>query len=255
MGEPILGDRKQFPLLILHGFLGSSSNWVTTGKELANFFDVYALDLRNHGKSPHAEPMNYEAMAEDVFHWLDTRDLGKVVLLGHSLGGKLAMKLACRYPELVRGLIIEDIAPKPYIPSFDGALAALLEVDLKSMTSRKQIDDFLINRLNDSKLCHFLMTNLSRDEQGFFYWQANFSILKNSQGELVKNPLAESDVYKGPCLVLKGEKSRFLRTTDRDLFHKHFSNCVIQEIAGAGHNIHSDNRRSFVDTVRGFNVE
>ena len=132
-----LGGAGRPPLVILHGFLGSSRNWQTAGADLASRFHVCALDLRNHGASPHADAMSYAAMAADVAAWLDARAAGPVTLVGHSMGGKVAMLLACRGPERVGRLVVVDIAPRDYSAARHQAeFAAMNGLDLASLRSR-----------------------------------------------------------------------------------------------------------------------
>ncbi len=136
-----LGGTGRPPLVILHGLLGSSRNWQAAGRALAERYHVLALDLRGHGQSPHARPVTYEAMAGDVMAWLDARELGRVSLLGHSMGGKVAMLLACRNPDRVERLFVVDVAPKGYRwASNREAFAAMNELDLTSLGSRAEAE-------------------------------------------------------------------------------------------------------------------
>jgi pimeloyl-ACP methyl ester carboxylesterase len=145
-----LGGTGRPPLVILHGMLGSSRNWQTTGRDLAEKYHVLALDLRNHGDSPHASEMSYAAMVEDVIGWLDAQQLTRVTLLGHSMGGKVAMLLACRHPERVAGLIVVDIAPKDYRwPAHREEFAAMNELDLASLESRAAGEQAFESRISD----------------------------------------------------------------------------------------------------------
>ncbi|MES1194890.1 MAG: alpha/beta fold hydrolase, partial [Opitutus sp.] len=132
-----LGGAGRPPMIVLHGLLGSSRNWLSTGRDLARHFHVFALDARNHGKSPHAPGMTYEAMMDDLTGWMDAQGLARATIVGHSMGGKTAMLLACRHPERVERLVVVDIAPKDYQwAAHRGEFAAMVELDLASLTSR-----------------------------------------------------------------------------------------------------------------------
>ena len=136
-----LGGAGNPPLVLLHGMLGSSRNWQTAGRDLAARFHVLAVDLRNHGVSPHAPTMTYSEMVADVLAWLDAQGLASVTLLGHSMGGKVAMLLACRHPERVSRLLVVDIAPKDYQwVGHRASFAAMNELNLADLRSRAQID-------------------------------------------------------------------------------------------------------------------
>ena len=185
-----LGGAGRPPLAILHGFLGSSRNWQTAGAALAAHFHVCALDLRNHGRSPHAPEMDYPVMVADLLAWLDARGLAQVSLLGHSLGGKVAMALACRHPERVSRLIVVDIAPKDY-PGLAqrGEIAAMNELRLDDLHSRAEAELRFEARVPDPALRRFLATNLERDAAGRWRWSINLPALTQALPALVKNPL------------------------------------------------------------------
>ena len=168
-----LGGAGKPPLVILHGMLGSSRNWQTAGRDLAERFHVLALDLRNHGASPQADDMSYSAMIDDVRAWLDAQGFTKVTLLGHSMGGKVAMLLACRHPERVERLIVVDIAPKDYRwVAHRAEFAAMNELDLAHLKSRAEAELKFEARVDDWAMRKFLTTNLERDAEGRWCWSA-----------------------------------------------------------------------------------
>ena len=174
-----LGGDGLPPLVILHGILGSSRNWQTAGGDLARRYHVFALDLRNQGGSPHSEEMTYDAMVGDVAAWLDLHGLGRAALLGHSMGGKVAMLLACRQPERVERLVVVDIAPKDY--SWGGKqraeFAAMNGLDLSSLRSRAEAEQRLEAAVPDWAMRKFLTTNLERDGSGQWHWTINLAVL------------------------------------------------------------------------------
>ncbi len=243
-----LGGAGKPPLVVLHGLLGSSRNWLTTGGDLAARYHVFALDLRNHGKSPHDAVMDYDAMMGDVLAWMDAQGLGKVALMGHSMGGKVAMLLACRHPERVERLVVVDIAPKDYLSHAHRAeFAAMNELRLETLQSRGEAELRFEARVGDWAMRKFLTTNLERDEAGGGWrWQINLQVITAALTEIEGNPLASEDKFDGPVLFVTGGKSRYVREEDFSVIAAHFPKARRVEIAGAGHNPHMETRGEFV---------
>ncbi|MDV7394678.1 alpha/beta fold hydrolase, partial [Arthrospira platensis SPKY1] len=158
------------PCIVLHGLLGSSRNWMSVAQKMAIHGTVHTLDVRNHGQSPHCDSMSYPEMAGDVLRWMDDRGIAKAVLLGHSMGGKIAMRLACSAPERVAALIVVDIAPRAYKPRWEREFAAMLALPLERMTSRAQAEEALSESIRDWAFRKFLCTNLERSEDGTLRW-------------------------------------------------------------------------------------
>lgn len=248
-----LGGAGYPPLVILHGLLGSSRNWQTVGRDLAAKFHVFALDLRNHGDSPHADDMTYEAMVADMIAWLDAQQLGRVKLMGHSLGGKVAMLLACRHPERVERLFVVDIAPKDYFWAAHRAeFAAMNELDLAHLQSRAEAELRFEARVSDWAMRKFLATNLERAAEDGWRWIVNLPALTAALAALEKNSLAPGDRYAGPALFIAGGKSNYVQPGDREVIAKHFSAAKLETISDSGHNPHMDAREAFVEIVRNF---
>ena len=243
-----LGGAGKPPLVVLHGLLGSSRNWLTTGGDLAARYHVFALDLRNHGKSPHDAVMDYDAMMGDVLAWMDAQGLGKVALMGHSMGGKVAMLLACRHPERVERLVVVDIAPKDYLSHAHRAeFAAMNELRLETLQSRGEAELRFEARVGDWAMRKFLTTNLERDEAGGGWrWQINLQVITAALTEIEGNPLASEDKFTGATLFVTGGKSRYVREEDFSVIAAHFPKARRVEIAGAGHNPHMETRGEFV---------
>ena len=154
----IFGEGK--PLIILHGLFGMLDNWQALAKEFACFFETHIIDLRNHGRSFHANQHNYELMSEDLISYLNDYNLDDVYLIGHSMGGKVAMTFACMYPESVEKLVVVDIAPKYYPPHHQDILSALNAVEQAKIKSRKDADQILSNYISESTIRQFLLNNL-----------------------------------------------------------------------------------------------
>ena len=248
-----LGGAGKPPLVVLHGLLGSSRNWLTTGGDLAARYHVLAPDLRNHGKSPHGEPMDYPTMMADMLAWLDAQGLAKVTLMGHSMGGKVAMLLACRHPERVERLIVVDIAPKDYLSHAHRAeFAAMNELRLDTLQSRGEAELRFESRVSDWAMRKFLTTNLERDEaSGGWRWQINLPAITVALPEIEGNPLVSEDKFDGPVLFVTGGKSHYVREEDWSVITAHFPKAQLKIIAGSGHNPHMETRAEFVRIIEG----
>ena len=245
-----LGGMGRPPLVILHGMLGSSRNWQTAGRDLAEHFHVLALDLRNHGRSPHADVMSYEAMVEDVLRWMDEQRLERATLLGHSMGGKAAMMLACRFPARVTKLVVVDIAPKDYHwVAHRAEFEAMNALDLAHLTSRAEAEMRFETRVDDWAMRKFLGTNLERTSEGRWRWVINLPALTGALPVLEKNPLGAAEHYDGPCLFVTGERSNYVAAGDREGIRRYFPTARFVTIAGAGHNPHMEQREAFVQAV------
>jgi esterase len=247
------GGAGKPPLVVLHGLLGSSRNWQSTGADLAARHQVWALDLRNHGRSPHDAEMSYAAMVADVLAWLDAQALERVSLMGHSMGGKVAMLLACRHPERVERLVVVDIAPKDYNSAAHRAeFAAMNELDLRTLQSRGEAELKFEARVSDWAMRKFLSTNLERDAAtGTWRWLINLPVLTAALPELEKNSLGGDDRFEGEALFVTGGKSRYVVPTDWDGIVRHFPRAKLEVIADAGHNPHMETREAFVRACGG----
>lgn len=245
-----LGGTGNPPLVILHGMLGSSRNWQTAGRDLAAHHHVHALDLRNHGGSPHDEEMNYPAMMADVLGWLDARSLSRVTLIGHSMGGKVAMLFACRHASRVERLVVVDIAPKDYFwVGHRAEFAAMNELSLEHLASRAEAELRFEARVDEWAMRKFLTTNLDRGEDGRWRWLINLPALTAALPILEKNPLAANERFEGKTLFVTGERSTYVSTIDHEAIRQHFPAAAVTTIAGSGHNPHMEQRERFVRAV------
>jgi esterase len=245
-----VGGAGKPPLLLLHGMLGSARNWQTAGADLALHFHVRALDLRNHGKSPHVPTMSYAEMMDDVLRWMDGQQLGSATLVGHSMGGKVAMLLACRHPERVQRLVIVDIAPKNYFwPGHRASFAAMNELAFADLKSRAEAEMRFEARVPSWSLRKFLTTNLERRSDGSWYWQINLPVLTAALPELEKNPLRPEDRFTGPTSFVAGEKSNYIEPEDHQEIRRHYPAATIRILPNCGHNPHMEAREAFVAAV------
>lgn len=237
-------------LVILHGLLGASRNWSTIGKALREHFDVHALDLRNHGASPHAASMRWAELCDDLDTYLEEQGLNEIHLLGHSLGGKIAMRYACQNREVVKKLIIVDIAAKAYPPYHDNEFRAMKRIPVEDLTSRREAEELLEPMVPNWAMRQFLLTNLVRDEAaGAFKWQANIEALHASLPHIRQNSLLETDRYDGPCLLIRGANSDFVDDADADEMRHWFSHLREEIVPSAGHNVHVENRKGFLEVL------
>lgn len=239
-------------MLMLHGLLGSSRNWQTVGRELATDWHVYALDIRNHGDSPWRDEQTYDLMVGDVLDWMDHHGVERPVLIGHSMGGKVAMRLACSHPERLSCLVAVDIAPRSYPSTHLLEFRAMNALRLHEVTSRTDAEKQMEELVDDWALRKFLLTNLERGKTGRFNWKVNVSALEDAMAGLEEEPLTEQDRYPGRTLFLIGGRSSYFRPEDEAIARKHFPDAILVTIAEAGHNPHFDTRERFVAEVRQF---
>jgi pimeloyl-ACP methyl ester carboxylesterase len=249
LNTQILG--KGEPLLIIHGFLGMGDNWKTIAKKLANDYEVHIPDMRNHGKSPHSSDFTYEIMVEDIKEYLDTHQLQKVNLIGHSMGGKIAMQFASNHPGRVKKLIVVDIAPKLYQPHHDDILNSLKKLKESRLTSRTEAEDILSEKIDNQGVRLFLLKNLKREEDNSLSLKPNVDVFLQNRHEIGR-ALPEDCLFEGKTLFIKGENSSYIRTNDEKIISKHFSNYKIVSIKKSGHWVHAENPKDFLSNLSDF---
>lgn len=239
------------PLVILHGLLGSSRNWQTVARDLTDRFSVWALDLRNHGASPWSDTMTYPEIAADVLAWLDARGFDRVHLLGHSMGGKTAMRLAADHPARLRSLTVVDIAPRDYEHHHRTEFAAMAALDLAALPDRKAADAALAAGVPDWPMRQFLLTNLARRDDGRFAWDIHLAALAAALPALSATPLAPHEGFAGRTTCIIGGKSAFVRPEDRATLLRHFPHAALIDLPASGHNPHIEDRANFVAALTG----
>lgn len=244
------GENKPY-LVILHGLFGEMDNWQSIAKILSDQFCVLTVDQRNHGKSPHFKVHNYEAMAADLDYLLDELNIEKCFLLGHSMGGKTAMRYACEHPERVQKLIVADIGPKHYPPHHQSILKTLHAVDFSVDKSRSAVADKMKSIINSEAIVQFLMKGIMRDAQKNLCWKFNLDVL-TEEIENIGDALNPNFNYKGDTLFLAGENSDYIVKGDEILIKQIFPNNKIQVVKNAGHWMHAENPDDFVQFVREF---
>ncbi|MBC7476354.1 MAG: alpha/beta fold hydrolase [Candidatus Sericytochromatia bacterium] len=232
----IFGDGQ--PMIILHGLFGSSDNWLTIGKKFAEKYSVYLLDLRNHGLSPHNDNHEYQTMTDDLNEFIIDHGLENIILLGHSMGGKVSMNFAINYPDKVDKLIIVDISPKKYQHDNLLLIEAMLSLDIKAISSRDQAEKFLSEKIPDKSTRLFLLKNLYRKDDLSFAWRLNLNALK--QNIITIEDSAIENIFLKKTFFLQGENSKYITDSDYPLIKKLFPNSIIKKISGAGHWLHAE---------------
>lgn len=240
----IEGEGK--PLVIIHGFMGMGDNWKTLGGQyVAAGFQVHALDMRNHGKSFHSDEFTYEAMVGDVVEYINENNLGKVDLIGHSMGGKIGMFFAMLHPELLNKLVVADIAPRYYRPHHQTELGALNAVDFSVKPSRADVEAILTEHLNDPGTVQFLAKSLYWKEPGQLDFRFNLEVF-NREIDNIGQALPEG-VFDGPTLFLKGDRSKYIQEKDMADIAAHFPNYELKTISNSGHWVHAENPKEFLE--------
>ncbi len=240
------------PLLIIHGFLGMSDNWKTLGSQYAaQGFQVHMLDLRNHGKSFHSNAFNYDVMAKDVLEYCQEHHLEKVSIIGHSMGGKVAMLFATTHPAMVEKLIVADIGPKYYKPHHDEILAGLNAVDFTSKPDRTRVEEILYPYIPDFGTRQFLMKNLYWITPGQLAFRFNLDAF-NKNIDIIGTALPDDAVFENPTLFIRGGKSNYILDVDVPGIKKHFLNVQLATITDVGHWLHAEKPQQFFEETIAF---
>ncbi len=234
-------------VVILHGLFGSSRNWQFIARRLADRYRVVSVDLRNHGDSPHTADMGYRAMATDVHALADRLELPQPVLIGHSMGGKVAMTAALMHPARWRMLAVVDIAPANYPLSFAELLDAMQAIAASAPSTRAQADEMLRAAEPDPAVRNFLLQNLvARD--GRYAWRIDLPAIGKALPEIAGFPDIDGR-FDGPVLFARGERSRAIRPEHEPLIRARFPRARIVTVAGAGHWPHADSPDAFLDIL------
>ncbi|MBU3680366.1 MAG: alpha/beta fold hydrolase [Flavobacterium sp.] len=240
------------PLLILHGFLGMSDNWKTLGTQYAALgFEVHLIDLRNHGRSFHDAAFSYAVMVQDVLKYCTHYGLQTISVMGHSMGGKLAMLLATQYPNLVAQLVVADIGPKYYPQHHHEILTGLNAIDFSTQPQRNEVDTQLQEYIPDFGTRQFLLKNLYWQTPGQLAFRFNLPVL-TQEIEQVGTALPESAHYDLPTLFVRGGNSKYILDTDWELILTHFPLAKVETIPNVGHWLHAENPTLFFSITSQF---
>ena len=255
---------KGEPLIILHGLYGSSDNWMSIAKELVSNHRVIVVDQRNHGQSPHSSEHSYTDLVNDLLELFDELELEKAIVLGHSMGGKVAMQFTIDHPELVSSLIIVDIAPWSYLVG-NGSSAqleddhrhiinGLMEIPINSITSRIDADEILSHWVKSERIRQFLLKNLKRELNGTFAWKFNLPALASNLSQIMGSITPDS--RKIPCktktLFIKGELSSYIPDNRTEEIKNIFQKSNFVTIEKAGHWVHAENPIPFLIEIKKF---
>ncbi len=237
------------PVLLLHGLFGAGDNLGALARRLSLHRRVLMVDLRNHGQSPHAATMTQAEMAEDVRALMQRLGIDCADLVGHSLGGKVAMQLAMNYPHCVRRLVVVDIAPVAYPPGHDAVFAALRAVDLAAVGSRRDAEAMMAPHIDEPILRQFLLKSLERTDAGY-RWRFNLPVLLANYNELRAAP--SGPPFMESALFVKGELSGYISAAYEPALRSAFPRAELQVVAGAGHWVHGDQPEQFNQLVEAF---
>lgn len=259
-------EGQGFPLVILHGLYGSSDNWLTVGKMLSRHFEVFMPDLRNHGRSPKSEVHSYQAMADDLARFYEQNNIQKSFLMGHSMGGKVAMNFAADYPERIEKLIVVDICPKDYFLLNESSqyylhlniLRAMLEIDFTKVESRKQVEDIISERIDGQQIVQFLIKNIHRNRESNQYeWRLNVPVLYEYLDDIIRGVDAHwfddrLPIKNYPVLFIRGALSNYILPEDYMGIRRIYPEAEITEIPDAGHWLHAEQTQLFIETCLKF---
>lgn len=238
------------PLIILHGLFGSSDNWLTHARELGEKHKVYLVDQRNHGASPHADEFTYEMMVEDLRRFIKQHDLIRPDILGHSMGGKVAMLFAAKYPDQINKLIVVDIAPKFYPVHHNVILEGLKAIPVNELQSRQDADEQLANYVSLPAVRQFLLKNLKRVDGGFA-WKMNLEVIYEHIAN-VGNGLEDDQTFEHDTLFIRGSESDYIEDSDIPDLDAHFPKNHLVTIHGASHWVHVEEPEQLLEAVRVF---
>lgn len=242
------GASDATPLVVIHGLLGSADNWRSHLKVWQRTRRVIALDLRNHGRSPHAEGMSYATMVNDVLALLDKLSIERAHVLGHSMGGKVAISLACIAPERVASLIVADIAPVTYDHGHDDVFAALARVREGQPKNRREADDLLAEHVDSRPTRLFLATNLVRNDDNVMALRVGLDYIKRGYSDIIGLPDGDQP-YAGPTLVLRGSDSHYVADNMLPALREVLPRARVVTLKNAGHWLHADQPEAFQQAV------
>ncbi|MCK9291575.1 MAG: alpha/beta fold hydrolase [Bacteroidales bacterium] len=248
------GQSGYQPLIILHGLFGNSDNWVSYARRIADEgFEVFIPDQRNHGLSPHSEIFNYPAMTDDLLEMMEDQSISRPIILGHSMGGKVAMFLALEYPESVHKLVVVDISLKAYgsRPYHQQLIQAMQAVDLNRLNSRQAIDHELQKEIKELRIRQFLMKNLHWRDKEQLEWRLNLQGIGQNLTQMF-DAIETSTKFTKPSLFIRGGASDYILPEDYPQIRWNFPYAEIITIEGASHWVHADSAEQFYLISSGF---
>ncbi|MCB0524918.1 MAG: alpha/beta fold hydrolase [Saprospiraceae bacterium] len=238
------------PIIILHGMFGFSDNWQTVAKALSDHHLVITPDLRNHGKSPHVPNHNYPEMAEDMRQFMEAHWMFSADLVGHSMGGKVAMQLALSHPDMVDRLVVVDMDPGLAEDKHSYIYRALMGIDLSKMENRKEAEEYLSDKIKDYGTRQFLLKNITRGADGKYTWKMNLPVLWEHFEDILAPVSGEP--FNKPTLFIRGSQSNYINLENTALIKSLFPKAEIVTIEGAGHWVHADKPKELLDVLNKF---
>jgi pimeloyl-ACP methyl ester carboxylesterase len=240
------------PLVILHGLFGFSDNWQTHAKKLSEYFEVTLVDLRNHGHSPWSDEFSYALMVQDLHDLFQDIQIQKPIILGHSMGGKLAMHFDQTYPDFIEKLIVVDMGVKAYPPHHAHILAAIHAIDLSKLSARNEAEAILKSFVDSEGIRQFLLKNLYWEDKGKLAWRVNFPVLEASMPEILRE-LPEKESFT-TALFIRGLLSNYILDEDIPTLEAIYPDLQLVSIPNAGHWVHAEAPEAFLDVVLSFSL-
>lgn len=241
---------KGQPIIILHGLIGSSDNWLPQAKMLSDHYHVLVVDQRNHGQSPHSDEFDYHVLSEDILDFIQEHKLVDPIIIGHSMGGKAAMNFALAHPDKLEKLIVVDIAPKTYEIRHDHVVEGLKAIPIESIQSRNEADEVLAQHVADAGIRQFLLKNLSRKPEGGFSWKLNLQVIDKNM-EKIGGGLIYNGQFSKPTLFIQGLKSDYIVDEDKVAIHDIFPNSILVSL-DTSHWVQAEKPVEFVEAVMNF---
>ncbi len=248
------GEKGAQPLIILHGLFGNSDNWVSYSRRIADEgFEVFTLDQRNHGQSPKSPAFNYLALTDDLFEFMEDHGIENPVLLGHSLGGKVAMRFTLENPDRVKRLVVVDISLKSYPPRREHLqiLKAMRAVDPAQINSRREAEEKIATLIPEMRIRQFVLKNLHRTSHNGFEWRLNIDGIEPNLHEMFDG-IDLDETFEKPTLFIKGGVSNYIVLEDFPLIRKNFPRAEIITIEGASHWVQVEAPERFFQLTSGF---
>jgi pimeloyl-ACP methyl ester carboxylesterase len=239
------------PLIIMHGMFGMLDNWQLIAKKLSEKYMVFLIDLRNHGRSPHSEDFGYSIMSEDLLKFMNDNWIHHAHIVGHSMGGKVAIRFALENPDMVDSLVVVDIAPKTYEGNHETIIDALCGLDLTSIESRTEAEAYFRKHIGEESTIQFLLKNLSREKDGDYRWKMNLPVIVSKYKEILSHEPSDN-FYEGPTLFIRGENSNYIIPSEFEAYKHNFPNAKLVTVPKAGHWVHAENPEAFLSELTNF---
>lgn len=238
------------PIVILHGLFGMLDNWQSIANSLSEDFEVWLVDQRNHGRSPHSETHTYDAMADDLLELIEDHDIENAIVVGHSMGGKTALRFAQKYPGRATGFVVVDMGMKKYDVFHDFIVEALQSVPLNDIAARSEAEDYLKKRIDAVGIRQFLLKNLHRNSDGSYNWRFNLDVLARELPTAIVSALPEEKA-DDRMLFIYGTQSNYIVDDDIPELKKWFPNSHFEPL-DADHWVHAEKPKETTELIVSF---